>query len=78
MRFATILLASLLLCVAGWGQAVRRGYEAGKRDATASLSPHAVVVIDRTGACALYESGQQVHFVEPARAQVAVLIQPVW
>jgi hypothetical protein len=78
MRLAALLLASLLLCVAGWGQAARRGYEAGKADTTASLTPQVVVVIDTAGSVRVYGPGQPVQFAEPARAQAALLIQPAW
>lgn len=78
MRLATVLLAALLLCLAGWGQAARRGYEAGKADAAAALTPQVVVVLDRAGGVVIYGPGQTVAFQEPARARSALLIQPAW
>ena len=73
----TLTLAAALAVVGGWGHAVARGYEAGKRDAEASFHVSGVVVLLPDATCHVYEGGQPVNFVAPARTQVALLIRPV-
>ena len=75
MRFAVPILVAALLALGAWSSAAARGYERGKADAQHALRVSGVVVVTPSGACTLFEPGQQVRFVGPATSYMAVLVR---